>query len=215
MRKVNREFQPPNSSRRKSRTSWTFNAAHALAQARRPELHRLELQRRQAETELELQRNQLAPGIDINVMGAQDFGTSPDKPNREELYAGVSVEIPLQRRAATGRAHSAGANLQRIKHEHRLAEDRIAAEVRDALSALSAAHRRQELAAGQVAASEHLETGERTRYEMGDSTLLVVNLREIASGDAALLKADATIAERKAQADLHAALGLDRSDGNQ
>jgi outer membrane protein, heavy metal efflux system len=185
----------------------SFDAAHAVAQAHRPELHRLELQRRQAETELDLHRNQQAPGVDINVMGAQDFGTSPNKPNREELYAGVSLDIPLQRRVATGRAQVASANLQRLKLERRLAEDRIAAEVRDALSALQAARQRLELANRQLAAAQQLEDGERTRYELGDSTLLVVNLREIAAGDAALLKADATIAARKAQADLHAALG--------
>ncbi|NJD05684.1 MAG: TolC family protein [Methylococcaceae bacterium] len=184
-----------------------FDEANAQAQARRPELQRLELQRRQAETELALQQNQQAPGIDLTVMGAQDFGSSKGKPNREELYAGVNIDIPLQRRVAGGRAQVARANLQRLDHERRLAEDRIAAEVRDALSALAAAGRRLELASRQKSAAGQLEDGERTRFELGDSTLLLVNLREIARGDAALLEADAAIALHKAAADFQAALG--------
>lgn len=184
-----------------------FDGLLALARARRPELQRLELQRRQTETELELQKNQQAPGIDVTLMGAQDFGNSKSKPNREELYAGLNIDIPLQRRVATGRAQVARANLQRLGHELRLAEDRIAAEVRDAQSSLAAARQRMELAARQRKAAEQLEDGERTRFELGDSTLLVVNLREMAKGDAALLQADSAIALHKAQADLDAALG--------
>ncbi|MBS1213872.1 MAG: type secretion protein TolC, partial [Proteobacteria bacterium] len=113
-----------------------FESALAHAHAGRPELKRLELQRRQSETELELQRNQQAPGVDLTIQGAQDFGAGYSKLNREELYAGVTLDIPLQRRVATGRAQVAAANLQRIMQEIRLAEDRIANEVRDALSAL-------------------------------------------------------------------------------
>ncbi|MBS1214342.1 MAG: TolC-like outerrane protein, partial [Proteobacteria bacterium] len=61
--------------------------------------------------------------------------------------------------------------------------------------------RQQEMAASK------LEEGERTRFDLGDSTLLVVNLREIAHGDAALLQADAATTVHKAQADFRAALG--------
>jgi outer membrane protein TolC len=184
-----------------------FAEALATAQARRPELQRLDLQQRQTETELELQRNQQAPGVDFSVMGARDIGPGKDKLNREELYLGLNIDIPLQRRVAGGRAQAAAANLQRLKLEQQMAGDRIAAEVRDALSALEAARQRLDLAGKQRQAAQRLEQGERTRFELGDSTLLFVNLREIASGDAALMEADAATALFKAQADYQAALG--------
>ncbi|WP_255211251.1 TolC family protein, partial [Methylogaea oryzae] len=113
-----------------------FADALTTAQAQRPELRRLDLQGRQTETELELQRNQQAPGVDFSVMGARDIGPGKDKLNREELYLGLNIDIPLQRRVAGGRAQAAAANLQRLKLEKQLADDRIAAEVRDALSAV-------------------------------------------------------------------------------
>jgi hypothetical protein len=98
--------------------------------------------------ELDLQRNQQAPGVDLTIQGAQDFGSGDSKLNREELYAGVTLDLPLQRRVATGRGQVAAANLQCIVQETRLAEDHIANEVRDALSALYAARKRLGLHTG-------------------------------------------------------------------
>jgi outer membrane protein TolC len=190
----------------------TLNYPKALqtAQAQRPELRRFEKQIRQTQTELDLQRNQLAPDVDLSVSGAQDYGNdkNKEKPNRNELYVGVNVNFPLQRRVAGGRAQVAAANLQRLKTEYALQEDRVAAEVKDALSALSAARQRRTLTLQQQTAAQQLEEGERTRFELGDSTLLFVNLREIANGDAALMAADAASSLFKGYADYLAALGM-------
>ncbi len=188
----------------------TLDAAEAVqtAHTQRPELQRLDMQSRQTQTELELQLNQRAPGVDVSVMGAKDIGAGKDKLNRDELYVGLNVDIPLQRRVAGGRAQVAAANLQRLKWERNGLEDRIGAEVKDALSALSAARQRLTLSAQQQQAAQQLEEGERTRFELGESTLLFVNLREIASGDAALLAAEAAGTLFKGHADYQAALGI-------
>lgn len=187
-----------------------MNLEHAIAtaQQQRPELKRLQLQQRQTETELELQQNQRAPGIDLSVMGARDIGYGKEKLNRDELYVGLNIDIPLQRRVASGRAEIAGANLQRLKWEQRLLEDRIGNEVKDALSALSAARQRVKLSRQQAQAAEQLQQGEQSRFELGDSSLLFVNLREIANGDAILKAAEAQANLFKAHADYQAALGF-------
>ncbi|KAF0091104.1 MAG: TolC-like outermembrane protein, partial [Hyphomonadaceae bacterium] len=174
-----------------------------------PELQRLAIQAQQTETELDFQRNQRAPGVDLSVMSAQDLGTGKDKLNREELYVGLNLDIPLQRRVATGRAQVAAANLQRLKWERQMLEDRIAAEVKDVFSALSAARQRVALTAQQRQAAQQLEQGERDRFELGESTVLFVNLRELAHGDAALMAAEAANSLFKAHADYQAVLGLD------
>ncbi|MDO9101469.1 MAG: TolC family protein [Candidatus Nitrotoga sp.] len=185
-----------------------YSKALQTAQVQRPELRRLDMQSRQTQTELELQQNQRAPDVDLSMMGAKDIGNGKDNLNRNELYVGLNVSIPLQRRVASGRAQVAGANLQRLKSERILLEDRIAAELKDILSALSAARQRQTLTLLQQTAAQKLEEGERTRFELGDSTLLIVNLREIAHGDAALLAAEAASNLFKGYADYQAALGL-------
>jgi len=185
-----------------------YPKALQTAQAQRPELRRLEMQSRQTQTNLELQQNQRAPEVDLSVMGAKDIGNGKDNLNRNELYVGLNVNIPLQRRVASGRAQVAGANLQRLNSERVLQEDRIAAEVKDILSALSAARQRRTLTLLQQSAAQKLEEGERTRFELGDSTLLFVNLRELANGDAALLAAEAASNLFKGYADYQAALAM-------
>jgi outer membrane protein TolC len=180
--------------------------AITTARSQRPELKRLALQSEQTETELALQENQRNPALDFQVMGAKDIGYGKDKLNRNELYLGLNVEIPLQQRVAGGRAQVASANLQRLKWERNGLEDRISAEVKDVLSAINAARQRITLSYQQQKAAQQLEEGEKTRFELGDTTLLFVNLREIASGDAMLQAADANSSLFKADADYQAIL---------
>jgi cobalt-zinc-cadmium efflux system outer membrane protein len=181
------------------------------AKQERPELKRLTLQIEQTKTELEFQNNQIAPSVDLSVSAAKDIGENTnkkDKPNRNELYVGLNIDIPLQRRVATGRVQVANANLQRLTWERTLIENRIEAEVKDVFSALSAIQKRLELSRQQQKAAQQLEEGERTRFELGDTTLLFVNLREIANGDAKLLVAEAMTTLFKVYADYQAALTL-------
>ncbi|MDP3839555.1 MAG: TolC family protein [Methylococcales bacterium] len=190
-----------------SNNTLDYQKALEIARAQRPDLQRLDLQIEQNKTELELQENQLAPAVDLSVTGSQDIGNGEKKLNRSELYLGLNVDIPLQRRVATGRTQVAAANLQRLKLEQNLLDNRIAAEIKDILSALSAAQQRLVLTQSQQKATQQLEDGERTRFELGETTLLFVNLREIANGDAALLSAEATSNLLKGLADYRAALG--------
>ncbi|KJV07042.1 TolC family protein [Methylocucumis oryzae] len=185
-----------------------FEQAVAQALSARPELRRLEIQQKHTQTELAFQQNQRAPGVDLVIQGAQDLGQNPnkDKLNRDEWYVGLAIDIPLQRRVATGRSEVAAANVQRLKWERQLAEDRVAAEVKDVLSAMNAAKQRIQLSQQQQQAAEKLEQGEHDRFELGDSTLLFVNLRELAHGDAMVMVAEATTTLFKAHADYQAIL---------
>lgn len=183
-----------------------FDEAIAAALSQRPELKRLALQSQQTETELALQENQQNPALDVQVMGAKDIGYGKDKLNRDELYLGLNVDISLQQRVAGGRAQVASANLQRLKWDARGTEDRVVAEVKDVLSALNASQQRVTLSRLQQQAAKQLEDGERTRFQLGETTLLFVNLREIAAGDAMLQAAEATSSLFKAHADYQATL---------
>ncbi len=186
----------------------SFDEALQASLLQRPESQRLELQSKQTQKELELQQNQRAPAVDLTVSAANDIGNSKDKLNRNELYLGLNIDIPLQQRTATGRAQVAAANVRRLTLDRKLQDDRVAAEVKDVFSALSAVRKRLTLSADQLNAAEQLEDGEKTRFELGESTLLFVNLREIATGDAALLYAEATASLFRSYADYQAILGV-------
>jgi cobalt-zinc-cadmium efflux system outer membrane protein len=189
-------------------TTLSFAEAMQASLKQRPEPKRLELQAKQTQTELELQHNQKVPAVDLTVSAANDIGNSKEKLNRNELYLGLNIDIPLQQRVATGRAKVAAANIRRLTLDRQLQDERIAAEVKDVFSALSALQKRLSLSADQLDAAEQLAEGEKTRFDLGESTLLFVNLREIAKGDAALQYAEATASLFRCYADYQAVLGI-------
>jgi cobalt-zinc-cadmium efflux system outer membrane protein len=181
------------------------------AWARRPELRRLALQREAAAVELKLARNNRSPKIDLDAYAAKDIGAVDPayaylRP--AEFVASVRVELPLALRGARGKLRRAEADLARIDAELRMARDVVALELRDAHSALAAAHARVALAREQLSAAHELELAERSRFRLGDSTLLLVNLREQAATDAALQELEALGEYHRAQVDLRAAAGL-------
>jgi outer membrane protein TolC len=178
-----------------------------LALAQRPELERFNAQQSQADVELRVAQNQLAPSIQVSAQIAQDIGTQSAVRARTELSAGVSVEIPIPNRGAQGRIQSASAAITRVQQQLRLMRDRVVADVRDAFSALRAADQRMQSASIELALAERVEQGERQRFENGDSTILLLNLREIASAEARLKLKEAQADRHRAWAMLLAATG--------
>ena len=78
------------------------------------------------------------------------------------------------------------AKLEQLDQKLRFAQDRVAVEVRDAVSAIEAALGTLELTRAELDAAQRLAEAERERFELGDSTLFVVNLRELSAADARL-----------------------------
>jgi outer membrane protein, heavy metal efflux system len=176
--------------------------------ARRPEVLRLEAARAQQQVERRLAENQRAPAVDVSVAAARDLGAGSPKRGKPELEIGLQVELPTLNRGATGRARQAEAGLARLEAQLRLQRDRVGVEVRDALSALEAARERVEVARRELRLARDIEDAERTRFELGESTLLFVNLREQTSAEAAVREVDALSDYHKAVASLRAAAVL-------
>ncbi len=154
--------------------------------AQRPEISRLTAQREQSELDLRLAQNQLAPGINVSLAVAQDIGTQSSTRSRTEVTAGVVLDVPIPNRAAQGRIRVAEASVSRVQEQLRFARDRVVADVRDALSILAAARARATAARSETTLALEVERGERRRYEEGDATILLLNLREVATAEARL-----------------------------
>ncbi|MBL8603540.1 MAG: TolC family protein [Myxococcales bacterium] len=177
------------------------------AATRRPEARRLELARERERIERDYQDNQRRPAIDVVVAASQDLG--PGSPSREPfvLETGVVIDIPLLNRVPTGRMQVAEAAMARVGEQARFARDRIAADVRDALSALRAAEDRLRVARDELTLARELARQERARFDLGDGTLLVVNLREQAASEAELREVDALVEWQRALAAWRYAIG--------
>jgi outer membrane protein TolC len=123
-----------------------------------------------------------------------------------EFEFSAMLDVPLVLRAPIGRIRSAEAGLARLAAQLRLNRDRVAADVKDARSALDAAKERVKFNRQEVDVARKLEAGERQKFELGDSNLLFVNLRETQSAEARLREIDALLDYHRAVAAFRAAV---------
>ncbi|MBX3217750.1 MAG: TolC family protein, partial [Labilithrix sp.] len=89
----------------------------------------------------------------------------------------------------------------------RYMKDKITLEVRDAAAGTDAAAARLGLARRELELAQQLEQAERQRFDMGDSTMLFVNIREQATFDAARRELDTLLDHHKALALYRAVVG--------
>jgi outer membrane protein TolC len=179
-----------------------------MAMNRRPELLVLEEERKQARADLRLAANQRLPKLDLELFAARDLGTGDPSLRRTDTGLGLSFELPIGRRKATGKAKSARAKLAATKATTRGLRDRITADLR-ALAALSKLRGEQaELAEERWRASEELARAERARLKEGASDVLTVNLREKDVAAAASDAIESALAQNKALAELYFSAGL-------
>lgn len=185
-----------------------------LALSRRPDVQRLLKQTAQQEVETKFAQNQVLPGLDLGLAFSQDIG-STSRPelaplSQPELEVSAVLDVPLLYRSTLGRLQAARAAQSKLKAQMQLMRDRVSVDIQDALSARKAAEERTAYTAQEVSVALLLEKGERTKMELGDSSLLFVNLREQATAEARLREIDAWADLHKAHASLHAALGRSR-----
>lgn len=173
----------------------------------RPERRRLSLFVEQQDVERRFARNQLLPGVDVFGLVSRDFGAGEKSRSQTELELGIQVDLALLFRGARGRLEVAEGQLARANAQLRLLERRIEAEVRDISSALRAGRERLALVRRELELATALAKAELERFELGDSTLLLVNLREQAAAEAGVREVDAMVDLHRANAQFRLAQG--------
>jgi len=183
-------------------------ADEADAPGRRPDLARLEAQRAQARIDLELAKNQRLPAIDLLAALSKDLGPGDASRDKPVFEASVVIDVPLPGRGPAGRAQAAAAVAEKLDAQVRLGRDRIVADVRNATVALTTAGERARFTQQELDLARQLAEAELSRFRLGESNLLLVNLREQATAEAAVRHVDALADYHKAVAAQRAALGL-------
>ncbi|MBK6690246.1 MAG: TolC family protein [Deltaproteobacteria bacterium] len=161
-----------------------------LARAQsRPELARYRALQEAAAVELDFAENRVAPQIDLDVAAAKDLGTSDDA-NKvttlgpAELKAGVTFSLPFQLRSERGEREAAQAKLEETRQKAQYAQEKVENQIRDLWSALNAQKELVDVATRTVRVAKAVAEGERTRFDLGSTTLFIVNLREQSAADA-------------------------------
>jgi outer membrane protein TolC len=155
--------------------------AQRLALERRPELRVLALNQDISQIDLELGRNQRRPALELGLSPGRDTGFGGVG---NIFKAELSLSLPLRQRTADGRIQTAQAKLQKLDLDILNQRQTITVEVNDAVNAINTTYERFLAAESEVQLARQLEVGERTRFNLGDSTLFLVNQRERATAEA-------------------------------
>lgn len=177
-------------------------AALSRAERARPELAMLRAQRERAAVSLRLADNQVSPRVDAHAYVSKDLGSGKDSLRPLDLGLGLSVEVPLLLRAERGKQREAQAKVGQVDAKLRKLRDEIAAQVQAAHTQVLAAAETARLAGRAQALAEQVARAERRKLELGQSDILVVNLREIYAADAAVKAVAAAADYQRALADL-------------
>ncbi len=192
------------------------NLSYDLDQAiaNRPDVAALRHAAEQLQARVEVSENRLNPTMDLRVIASQDSGeTRPYAPfaesfNESEVGAALTFKLPIQRRKARGEVDQSLAELAANSAELELTTDVVRMEMAQAKLVVKATHRRTDLGRQATLAALQMESAERQRFEEGQSTLLLVNLRELATAETESRFIEAWADHELARVALQAAAGV-------
>ncbi|MCY4187168.1 MAG: TolC family protein [Bryobacterales bacterium] len=155
-----------------------------MALQRRPDIASLLVEIQRVGAAQQLARNLLRPELSLTAEFGRDAGRGTISKQGSELIVGLTLESPFQRRKARGEIAVQNAKQEQLVHKLHYVRDKAEVAVRDAASALDLALQRLDLARNEYALARRLAAAELERFELGDSTLFIVNQREMAAAGA-------------------------------
>lgn len=175
------------------------------ALAARPEMEAIALKRRALELERAWTQAQQLPKLDLSAKASK--GLVPEIDYLDEVSVGVKLQYFLGQEVAKGQEEGLDARLVALEAERRAVRDGVQAELGAAWVGVEASRARVELVARELEIARQVEQAERDRLALGDSTLLLVNLREQSTADAEKALIDAEAAYEAALAAYRLAAG--------
>lgn len=176
---------------------------------KRPELAVIELEKQKVRMELELHKNNLNPQVDLVVVGSQNMGekrtllekyvdkeiakiegTTTDRKDqidkilKPQMEVTVVLSVPIQARKSKGKISSLTGKLNQIDEKSKLLQDKLKIQVQDAYSELENVRKEVSIAKREAELAQKLEKMERDKFLLGESNLLVVNIREQKTAEA-------------------------------
>ena len=184
----------------------------AVALSNRPELRQLMITRRQLEVDLALARNEIDPRIDGVLQASKDVGGPASSINDKGpfvLEAGLTLEVPIQRRKGRGKLTALEGKLTQNAEKQLYSQNKITSETQSIGVELSAAYEHYQRAYGAVDLNRKLEEAERRKLLLERGDLLLVNVREQATFDSEVDAVFAWLEYFQSQATRRAVLALD------
>lgn len=179
----------------------------------RPDLALIGQIRQSLALDLRMAENALGPKLDLRLFASQDVGRKRpiglgiDAAVETEVGLGLEFALPVQQRAARGEMAALSAELAALELDETFLRNQIEATLLGMFAELEALLETVELERGAYLAAVRLEEAERRAFELGQSTLVVVNIREEATAEAALKLVAARVGALSAAAAIQAFVG--------
>ncbi|HHP7237377.1 TolC family protein [Longibacter sp.] len=171
---------------------------------RRPELQEIDVKLQQTRIDERLARVGLRPDLKLEAQAVSYDDTPMDV---ADVKVGIKIDQSLFFRGDRSAVDEAEIEVRQTDLERLLTERKIEADVRSAVVGLREAQRRAEAAERRVQLARRLQRAEERRFDLGESTLFLLNQREQAFAEARVERIKARVAVRHARADLQWATG--------
>ena len=158
--------------------------------SRRPEIDFYRAEVENARVGLRLAENQVFPEFDMQFSVGKDLGSNRDSKIIEtldptEFKVGFEFKLPVLLRKARGKRAQAAAKLAEVREKARFQRDKIGAQILNLWSALQAQAEQSRIADETYRVAAAVAAAERRRFDLGATTLFIVNLREQKAAEAA------------------------------
>ncbi|MFK7914199.1 MAG: TolC family protein [Pseudomonadales bacterium] len=175
---------------------------------RHPALRSLSVATARAQQKLALARNSLAPRVDLSFelgQGIGGIGQGGRSRDSTDPLVGLTVSVPLQRRAARGAVAEQQATLAELSASQQLLAETLTAELGKLVIELQAATGLESLAGIELGQTQALVEAENKRFTNGASDFFLINVREEAAANAEIELIKARLRRVLAQGELNAA----------
>jgi outer membrane protein TolC len=146
-----------------------------IALDRRPEIQQVRVKLAQTRVEQRLARERLRPKL---LLEAQAVSYEANPLDVSDFKLGVKIDQPLLFRGGRGDVEQTQVDVLQLDFKREITERKVLADVDAALVALRQAEARVDIAERRVELAGLLQEAEQRRFELGESTLFLVNQRE-------------------------------------
>ncbi len=152
------------------------------------------------EREVSLAENGRLPRMDLEIYAARGFGQERPYSVHDSSYSGTSAGLSLtmqfdvQRRKARGKAAVLRAKKRVVEQELRLLLDSLHVEAQASFAALAAQHEAARLSAEAMNLASQVASAELESFELGQGSVLSLNLREYAALAAQISELESSLA---------------------
>ncbi|TAE21163.1 MAG: TolC family protein [Candidatus Kapaibacterium sp.] len=161
--------------------SLSIRADRERAMTLRPEMLRLDVNAQSLTLDMNLAREAQKPFIETKAQWFYGI----DKGTADNFKLGVNLGLPLFFRTANAQTELLSVSIERLRLQTLQVSRFINADIDNALSALGRAAERIQAAEKELGYAMRMADGEQRRFREGETSLLIVNLRERAAAEAA------------------------------